>query len=597
MASTHGKKAKDRKDVLDTKVTGEGDSMPTMQTRSMTNVPKSRDIADVVQAINDLDGTEEGVSQVYLQLMKVVKNKMTIARIRRSVNDDEFFWASMESILEFKDPPVSLKDLNAEERYSVNSWREAIALYNNRKNPEYKDSSKDSKKTERPVRAKIGKLDIDMPKFNGKRGFCGVWLEDFLLQMSTNTGKVNTIPEDWLAVAVSCVKHEESKARLLNLMKDNPNLTPAETLEAFVKIEDRKSLRMLRNMYKVIKQKDNESIRNYSTRFDKLLRALRRQDYDVTKKQANVDFKYSIIMADKAEEHNKTDITEIVDYIEGLELVNNMGTAKKITESTSIFNVVTKDYIHDDEGWKRCAHCCKKGPTKDKVHSATKCYDRRNGKPKTTLKQRLKLEIEAKARKTNNRESTLMEKMDKLIEVVIASQGKKNNNVGTVQENPIEGKDRVRFRGTDGNYYIADKTGTVIGMEGKSEAGINMIDLKHSESDDESDNDTEYYEVDDGIVVRYSDMFPDPEKDPERSVVKMSDIIAKIEPWKIRKETTSMLYSSRTKIKIQNGQGYYVENNALWDSGAEKKSYISLKLVKELGLISDQDLQPSTHLL
>ena len=165
----------------------------------------------------------------------------------------------------------------------------------------------------------IGEFVLELPTYNGTRGFCGVWWED----MTISLRMMGTMKSKWLPVAVTQIKGcKRGRDRLTAVHNDHPNWSVDEVMAEFVDIQDENSLDSLMEMWRVVRQNPKERIRDHETRFSRLVRALGRQAHAIQEREQFLVFKATVPLKDKLiKEHESKNMAAVVEFVDKIEPV------------------------------------------------------------------------------------------------------------------------------------------------------------------------------------------------------------------------------------------------------------------------------------
>ncbi|GAB5365788.1 hypothetical protein AAMO2058_001088400 [Amorphochlora amoebiformis] len=253
------------------------------------------------------------------------------------------------------------------------------------------------------VNSNIASVEIDVDSYDGEVGAATEWwqgVKQTLLATYPGADK-----QQWMAVIIKCVRdHPKVKDRLNEFMirhrgRDG-KIDVEEMMTRFTKSYDEHGLRPKYEQWLNLKQGDM-NIKDFETKYRKTIRQLKALGHDIDEKQAWMDFKFKV----KAEyqvilEKKKDRINSIQDAVKHFHL-KEVAEAKSKKEkgfTTSQINAMstkTSNFGNKppdgmmrtySDGKLRCVYCKKTG------HAIKTCWDKRDGRPKTTVRDRLNLE-------------------------------------------------------------------------------------------------------------------------------------------------------------------------------------------------------------
>mmetsp|Transcript_5996 Transcript_5996/g.8967 ORF Transcript_5996/g.8967 Transcript_5996/m.8967 type:complete len:237 (+) Transcript_5996:344-1054(+) len=230
MASTHGygTRSKDKKDdkakkkKFTPKKATKGDE--TKGTPTISPVPKLEKDSklDFWQMAHSAIMEYEEDQGSFVRLMQALEllrpSRLSITKLRKmekkvsgdSEVTDDVFKAVLES------------DSFGAEGYNTRDWMHAIKKYYGPED-KVKVESAERKAGVDAYRSKVGQLSkvtLDLPKYTGRRGYCGLWWEKVQTKLQNHTNHRGPSPRQWSSTIGSYIKAAGASSRYENLLKD-----------------------------------------------------------------------------------------------------------------------------------------------------------------------------------------------------------------------------------------------------------------------------------------------------------------------------------------------------------------------------------------
>ena len=239
----------------------------------------------------------------------------------------------------------------------------------------------------------VAKVTLELPTYDGSRGKAGRWWKrtrNILHQTYPRTddaGQMQWIP----LITNNCLKPYPTGQKQFEQIQQaharGGDVKLDDVMAAFVAKHDQHSEEALMQEFRSLQQKNRESINEYHVRFIDLVEDLKEQGIDIPKSAQWMTFKISVRQIPELQK--RPDIKTIDAAVKYLLQLETSGVQKP---DSSIH------YIPGKPGGKptklngrknknlRCHHCQRKG------HLVAECRDKQRGKPKTSLKDRQKIE-------------------------------------------------------------------------------------------------------------------------------------------------------------------------------------------------------------
>eukprot|EP00466_Bigelowiella_natans_P008890 jgi/Bigna1/91987/estExt_fgenesh1_pg.C_1470006 len=373
---------------------------------------------------------------------------------------------------------------------------------------------------------------VMITKYNGKRGEARRWWKNarsILCDFTPNPTENDKLK--WLAIIKQAMDlYETGRTRIRQLEKIHTTVSGLRDVEAimkaFVNEQDANSLPQAIRKYRAMMQHEREPVRDFATRFQDMIDELHDFNYNTGDDQARFEeFKLKIKESTYVTEKGYTTMEAAVQAISLREQEQDRKFTSPKVPGIGNINAIKpqRDWYKDREGNRRCGYCSRKGK-----HTAKDCRDRKEGRPRMTIRQ-LNEHYEKLKRKKGRGQGYNNSKWQ-------GSNNGKNNKYKNKKQNSINAIQQ-QINGILDHLKQAP-TKTAVPATQDQDKPMTLDDIKNL------------------------------------GVCNIND-----------EDANRTIKVAMTKVKVKDSYGDYKKLPALWDSGSMPKSFISLSTVRRLGLL------------
>eukprot|EP00466_Bigelowiella_natans_P001020 jgi/Bigna1/75044/fgenesh1_pg.32_\ len=232
---------------------------------------------------------------------------------------------------------------------------------------------------------------VMITKYNGKRGEARRWWKNarsILCDFTPNPTENDKLK--WLAIIKQAMDlYETGRTRIRQLEKIHTTVSGLRDVEAimkaFVNEQDANSLPQAIRKYRAMMQHEREPVRDFATRFQDMIDELHDFNYNTGDDQARFEeFKLKIKESTYVTEKGYTTMEAAVQAISLREQEQDRKFTSPKVPGIGNINAIKpqRDWYKDREGNRRCGYCSRKGK-----HTAKDCRDRKEGRPRMTIRQ------------------------------------------------------------------------------------------------------------------------------------------------------------------------------------------------------------------
>eukprot|EP00466_Bigelowiella_natans_P006312 jgi/Bigna1/89981/estExt_fgenesh1_pg.C_590092 len=368
---------------------------------------------------------------------------------------------------------------------------------------------------------------VMITKYNGKRGEARRWWKNarsILCDFTPNPTENDKLK--WLAIIKQAMDlYETGRTRIRQLEKIHTTVSGLRDVEAimkaFVNEQDANSLPQAIRKYRAMMQHEREPVRDFATRFQDMIDELHDFNYNTGDDQARFEeFKLKIKESTYVTEKGYTTMEAAVQAISLREQEQDRKFTSPKVPGIGNINAIKpqRDWYKDREGNRRCGYCSRKGK-----HTAKDCRDRKEGRPRMTIRQ-LNEHYEKLKRKKGRGQGYNNSKWQ-------GSNNGKNNKYKNKKQNSINAIQQ-QINGILDHLKQAP-TKTAVPATQDQDKPMTLDDIKNL------------------------------------GVCNIND-----------EDANRTIKVAMTKVKVKDSYGDYKKLPALWDSGSMPKSFISLSTEK-----------------
>ena len=465
----------------------------------------------------------------------------------------------------------------------------------------------------------INKISLTLPHYRGVCGSCLAWWREARTTLESVFPNANAQTRaTWVPTVLASIKNDDAKSefrRLCGVNTTNGVVDFDATILAFINTYDQHSLDRLYKRFSFLKQASSESIVAFHTKFWTLCRDLAEQGLPLSDTHKWVAFRNKICREQEIRKREEIDnVDSAIDYLKRTSSANI-----KLTPTGGVAAMLPDrggDRLPDDVFQKEMKRRCKKCKRLIDLHKRQgKRFNNGCPFPSSTLARQLQWENRNKRKRRDQAASSRQKKYLRGIvsQMITEQQTTKAGKQAKTGRAPADDEEATSSRSTKRRVV---KQGDAIDASELQSDDFNVVDLCNAGNPTptpiessvlqaicEDDSDEEELARSLGVefvnkrVTFENDEAEDLQvtaSDTGRSVARLIDVSSddalRANACNVERRRISMSY-----LQLERANGLWLRTAALFDTGAEPDSYISLRMVQRLGLRKRVRQDPVEH--